>query len=149
MIERPLLTPALLSSPENGTEILRRIRHGLHAARNPRNKLTVTREQYDSYFKFAFVRDPWARAFSWYQNVSRDVHHQKAMGITGPLSLREFLERYSGRGELKPQIYWMKNFSGSIPLDFIGHFETLEKDFRDVCRMMGSEYFIILDIISY
>jgi hypothetical protein len=60
------------------------------------------------------------------------------MGITRPLSLREFLQRFSGHGELKPQTYWMKDFSGSIPLDFVGQFENLEGDFRAICAVLGT-----------
>lgn len=138
MIERPLVSTRLFATPGNGKEVLRRIRHRLHPARNPRNKLTVTRDQYRSYFKFTVVRNPWARAFSWYRNVLRDPQHQKVMGLTGPIPLNEFLHRFAGKGELKPQTYWITDFGGSIPMDFIGRFENLREDFSEVCRTLGA-----------
>lgn len=139
MIERPMLTPRLFSSADNGFEVMRRVRHRLHRARNPRNKRRVSSEQYRSYFKFTFVRNPWARAYSWYRNVLRDVNHLDTMGISGPIPLGEFLERFAGRGELRPQTYWIRDFGGAIPLDFIGRFENLREDFGEVCRFIGCD----------
>ena len=31
---------------------------------------------------------------------------------------------------LKPQTFWLENYSGQIDLDFIGKFECLQKDFE-------------------
>jgi hypothetical protein len=135
MIEQPLLTPNSFSSKENICEVLRRIkRRCFRTEKNPRNRLTVTREQYDSYFKFAFIRNPWARAFSWYRNVLEDDIHSRNLKITGQPSLNEFLRQYSGKGMLRAQLYWIKDFKGSIPLDYIGRFENLAADFQAVCR---------------
>lgn len=136
MIEQPLITPNIFSSKENVFEVLRRIRHKYRTATNPRKKLTLTKEQYDSYYKFAFIRNPWARAYSWYKNVMRDDIHKKTHKITGHLSLNEFLRLYAGKGMLRPQTHWIKNFSGSISLDYVGRFETLIEDFQEVCNAM-------------
>jgi len=136
-IEQPLLTPNILGSKENIAEVLRRIRYKYSAVKNPRNKFTVTKEQYDSYYKFTFVRNPWARAFSWYKNVMRDEIHKKEHKITTDLSLKDFLRIYSGKGMLRPQLYWIKSFDGSINMDFIGRFETLVEDFQHVCRAIN------------
>jgi hypothetical protein len=137
MIEQPLLTPNILSSKENIRELLRRIRYQYRAVANPCNHLTVTVDQYNSYYKFTFIRNPWARAYSWYKNVMRDDIHKKQLKITKPLSLPEFLRLYAGKGMLRPQTYWIKDFGGSIPLDYIGRFETLTEDFQQLCTAMG------------
>src|SRR5215510_9726425 len=62
MIEKPIFTRSLFQSKENLFEALRRVKHGLRREGNPRNRLTVTRDQYDRYFKFTIVRNPWSRA---------------------------------------------------------------------------------------
>jgi hypothetical protein len=136
MIEQPFITPNILSSKENISEAWHRIRYRYHAVKNPRNKFTVTKEQYHSYYKFTFIRNPWARAYSWYRNVMRDDVRKKKYKIPDDLSLNEFLRLYSAKGMLRPQTYWMKNYSGSIPLDYIGRFETLAEDFQEVCKAM-------------
>ena len=59
----------------------------------------------------------------------RDEIHMKSHGITKQLTLNEFLSKYIGKGILRPQLYWIKDFNGSINLDFVGRFENLEYDF--------------------
>lgn len=143
VLEQPLITPNIFSSKENISEILLRLRYKYRriykksAVTNPNNKLTVTPDQYNSYYKFTFVRNPWARAFSWYKNVMRDDIHKQKLKITDDLSLKDFLRLYSGKGMLRPQTYWLKSFNGSINLDYIGRFETLQKDFQEVCRAIN------------
>jgi hypothetical protein len=137
MIEKPLLIPNIFLSKENVLEILRRIHHKFRIHKNPCNKFTVSKEQYSSYFKFTFIRNPWSRAYSWYKNVMRDENHKKYLKIKRPLSLNEFLTLYKGKGALRPQTCWIEDFSGSIPLDYIGRFETLDKDFEEVCKLMN------------
>jgi sulfotransferase famil protein len=137
MIEKPLISPHIFMSKENIFEALRSIKYKYSTTINPLNKLTVTRNQFQSYFKFTFIRNPWSRAYSWYKNIMRDEIHKKNLKITRQLSLHEFLQLYSGKGYLRPQIYWIKNFSGAIPLDYIGRFENLIGDFQDVSKAIG------------
>ena len=132
MIEKPVLTSAIFSDIENFAEISRRVRHRFRTVKNPLNKETVTTEQYKNYYKFSFVRNPWARAFSWYKNVMRDQIHQEGLGITHDISFKEFLLQFAGEGMLRPQTYWLKSFDGKLHLDFIGKFEQLLEDFETV-----------------
>lgn len=137
MIEQPFITPKIFSSRENMVECLERLRDRRRKVQNPNNRRTVTRGQYADYYKFTFVRNPWARAYSWYKNVMRDDIHRRNHRITGHPSLNEFLRVFSGKRMLRPQTCWIKDFSGSIPLDYIGRFERLEEGFREVCEAMG------------
>lgn len=137
MIEQPFLNPAVLSSSDNFFTALHRMRRKYKTLSNPNNNLTVTSKQYKSYYKFTFVRNPWARAYSWYKNVMRDELHQKSHGLDGQISFDEFLPRFAGKGLLKPQTYWLEDFKGKIPLNFIGRFENLHEDFRKACESMN------------
>ncbi len=138
LIEEPLVLNEVLSSKENIMEVIRRGRYRFRNVANSRNKYTVTKEQYDSYFKFTFVRNPWARAYSWYKNVMRDEYHKNSLNISADISFKDFLKKFSGTGMLKPQMYWIKNFSGNIPLDFVGRFENLSEDFEYVCNKINA-----------
>jgi hypothetical protein len=82
------------------------------------------------------VRNPWARAYSWYKNVIGDEKHRQGYRITDSTPFSEFLQRFAGRGMLKPQTYWITGFDGSVPLDYIGRFESLKKDFQEICRYL-------------
>lgn len=137
MIEKPILTSNFLLSKGNLLEILFRVRHKFRSHTNSNNKFTVTKDQYKSYFKFTFIRNPWARAYSWYRNVMRDEIHKINYNITGPLSLKEFLRLYSSVWHLRPQTCWIKDFSGEIPFHYIGRFENLADDFEEVCKLMN------------
>lgn len=137
MIERPFLSPAAFRSRDNMCELYRRFRHQyVRTPNNPRNRLTVTKAQYDSYFKFTIVRNPWARAYSWYSNAIRDEVHRKNLGITEDTELTDFLREFMGRGALRPQLHWIRAFDGSIPLDYIGHFESLADDMREISHRL-------------
>ena len=136
MIERPILTRYLFQSRENRFEVLRRLKHAFRREGNPLNRLTVTREQYDRYFKFAFVRNPWSRAYSWYRNVMADELHRAGRPIDGQTPLYEFLKLCAGRGALRSQVYWLKSFDGAIHLNYVGRFENLLADFQEVCRCL-------------
>jgi len=137
MIQRPFLRPSCPLNRENLTEILRRTFYILKKHDNPNNRVTVTTEQYRSYFKFTMVRNPWARAYSWYKNVIRGDVNRRRLGVDSEISLKEFLQRFVLKDALKPQTYWLRDFDGSIPLDFIGSVENLETDYAIVCKHLG------------
>lgn len=137
MIEKPVLTSALFSDIGNFFELSRRLRHKFRTVKNPLNQETVTTVQYKNYFKFTFVRNPWARAFSWYKNVMRDEIHQKNLDLLSEIPFKEFLKKVAGEGMLKPQTYWLENFKGEVSLDFIGRFENLENDFQKVREVLN------------
>ena len=143
MIEQPLPAPHLLFSKENYSELMRRLRYNFRSSENPNNKITVTKSQHKSYFKFTFVRNPWARAFSLYKNIMRDEIHKRKHRLNANCSLNEFLRLHVGKGMLRPQTYWIKDFKGAIPLDYIGRFENLREDFKTALKMMGAPEIIL------
>lgn len=132
---QPLFSHGFSFSKENIIELARRYkRHYFNKTPNQRNKYTVTPAQYDAYFKFTFVRNPWARVFSWYKAAMRDEDEQKRLGINGHISFEQALNRFAGKGLIIPQMYWLKGFNNQVSLDYIGRFETLETDFEEICK---------------
>jgi hypothetical protein len=136
-IEQPLPLGYALSSFSNITELARRVSSRVRPARNWRNRLSVSTQQYDSYLKFTIVRNPWARAVSLYKNVMDDPVHQRTLNVTPDTPFPQFLANHIGKGMLRPQTYWLRNFADAIPMDFIGKFENLQEDFSHVCRLTG------------
>ncbi|MBM9514820.1 sulfotransferase family 2 domain-containing protein [Desulfogranum marinum] len=129
----------VFASKENSMEFLKRLWIHIKPPSNPRNRYSVSRDQYENYFKFTFVRNPWARAYSWYKNVMRDHLHLKKMRISNEISLYDFLERFKNKTALRAQTFWIKNSNGDIPLDYIGRFENLDNDFEKICNLMKIE----------
>lgn len=104
-----------------------------------RRQRCASRQQFQQYFKFSFVRNPWTRALSWYQNVMRDENHRKKHRIPEDCSYEAFLTDYPDQWALRPQLYWLVDHRGEIPLDFIGRFENLSEDFAHVCKVLQLE----------
>ena len=111
-------------------------------------RLNVKESRYSEFFKFAFVRNPWARAYSWYANFMRDEIHRKQANITSEIAFPEYLREYAGKGMLRPQTYWIKDFSGGIALDFVGKFESLAEDFQTVRNELGMPHLSLPHLIE-
>ncbi len=99
-----------------------------------RYKKRVTKKEFENYFKFAVVRNPWDRVYSWYKNVLRDKKH----GIP-QCSLISFLTKYSNNWALRPQLFWIEDFDGSIPLDKVVKFENLKEEMEEVLLALNIE----------
>ncbi len=114
----------------------------------PRHAKAVTalemlpRELYDSLFKFAFVRNPWDLQVSSYHHIRRERPHL----IKHIENFEEFLEwkfdpqrpyQYIIDTSITLQSDYVIDLHGRIIVDFIGRYERLEKDFKEVCRRIG------------
>lgn len=94
----------------------------------------LPQDTYDAYFKFAFTRNPWTRAVSFY----------KYMGKGSGKNFREFIKEdfFSGIYKKKywfvmPQTEYILDTTGNQIVDFVGKFETLQDDFNLVCERIG------------
>tara|TARA_B110000858_G_scaffold143944_1_gene163463 strand:+ start:291 stop:887 length:597 start_codon:yes stop_codon:yes gene_type:complete len=89
--------------------------------------------QFDEYYKFAFVRNPWARVLSWYFFCKRSPLVERN---TRNLSFEEFITI----GDIK-NIWANENFQHQYKFtkgcDFIGKTENLQSDFNTVCDKIG------------
>lgn len=94
-------------------------------------------------FKFTFVRDPWDKVASHY-------HFRVKTNQTGlrtrPIPFPEWVVRAYGERDpvlyddpkmFMPQYRWICAEDGRSLVDFIGRFEHLREDFREVCRRIG------------
>jgi hypothetical protein len=125
-----------LTSKENIKEVVKRFLIKVKRPSNPRNSYTVNNKEYANYFKFTMIRNPWARAYSWYKNVLREEVFIQQYNISNEISLYDFLRLNIGKDALRPQTFWLKNFNGQISIDYIGRFENLSDDFERACRIM-------------
>jgi hypothetical protein len=102
-----------------------------------KDKRANFKQCYHTYFKFSFIRNPWARVYSWYKNVMRDEHHKRRFGIDDNCTFKDFLRKHMDQTELNPQLFWLLDKKGNMPLDFIGRFENLTNDFNYVADKIG------------
>jgi hypothetical protein len=104
----------------------------------------MTAEQYQQYFTFSFVRNPWARLVSEYnyRRLLGDKHFQ--------CSFKTFLFKRFPKPEsdshvlvkdyyrhVMPQWQFLYDEEGNQLVDFIGKFESLQQDFNAVCQQLN------------
>ncbi|MGI9368523.1 MAG: sulfotransferase family 2 domain-containing protein [Ruegeria sp.] len=95
------------------------------------------------YFKFSFVRNPWDRLVSAYHYV---IERRKELELVANHNsfdgfLSSFIEEPSQYLDLpyfRPQSSFLVGDNGEMPLDFLGRFETFEKDLGVVLQEIGS-----------
>jgi Sulfotransferase family len=94
----------------------------------------MTEEQFGSYFKFSFVRNPWDRVVSFY----------RYLGLSNRMDFKRFVMTTfrteiwnTGAWFVGPQYEYVCNEHGEIVADFIGKFENLQSDFNQVCHRIG------------
>lgn len=137
--------------------------------RNPPDSLTDSRltvrpplgkilrkEKYPSYFKFAFVRNPWARTVSAYKSKvgrpsspSTDRFIASCTGLELGMPFEAFVDWLgSDLGSdgvvdrhFCSQWLFVSDPGGTIAVDFVGRYERLQQDFDLAIRRIGLETF--------
>jgi len=97
----------------------------------------ITYAEYDRFFKFAVVRNPWDRVYSWYRNVIRDPFHQGELGISADCGFADFVKNHLDCWALNKQTDWLVDENGNIALDYVGKFEVLQETFVHICNVLG------------
>jgi hypothetical protein len=67
----------------------------------------------------------------------RDEKKRRAFNIPEGMPFSDYLLRFIGKAMLRPQLYWITDYKGEIPLDFIGRFENLQDDFHSIAEKVG------------
>jgi hypothetical protein len=112
----------------------------------------------DRYFRFAFVRNPWARLVSAYLDkigraeqppmgraldviVGMQRHHGRPTDLVRRISFRVFLESTLLMSDLQLDEHWrpQATFLGGHTFDFIGRFEAAAAGFAAVNAQLGTE----------
>jgi len=95
------------------------------------------------YFSFSFVRNPWARMVSVYNNIDGNLvreSRQEGLELEG-LSFNEFVVKTKDliHPHLRPQCDFICGNDGELQIDFLGRFERLEEDFAEICARLSAQ----------
>jgi hypothetical protein len=93
----------------------------------------ATREQFDSYFKFAFVRNPFARLVSEYRYRLLARKYDFNTWVLREFPRPAWNDQYC---HVLPQYDFVHDQDGRLLVDFLGRFENLTHDFQQVCRRL-------------
>ena len=95
------------------------------------------RKQFETYFKFGFVRNPWDRIVSLYE--------RKEVGqLRDKMTFEQFVDwiQYSSATCIhssphRYQLDWFVDHNGNVLADFIGKFERLDEDWAFLATKLG------------
>ena len=92
------------------------------------------------FFKFAVVRNPWARAVSQIEYLRAKKKREIFTSDDFRENLRIYCEashRIHGHDLGACQLDYLVDASGKMAMDYIGRFESLEQDFKKICQKLG------------
>lgn len=96
----------------------------------------IGKEAFDSYFSFAFVRNPWDWQVSLYKFMLKNkAHHQHEL-IKSLGSFDEYI-KWRCAEEVRFQKDFICSEDGELLVDFVGRFENINADFETICSRIG------------
>ena len=93
-------------------------------------------EKFDSYFSFAFVRNPWDWQVSLFTFMRKYSGHPQHNLIMSFADFDEYI-RWRCKWEVRYQKDFVYSVNGKQLVDFIGKYEHLKDDFSYVCLRCG------------
>lgn len=94
--------------------------------------------RFNRFFKFAIVRNPWDWQVSLYNYMLKNEQHWQHSLIKSMSNFEEYIEwRVNKDKHLQKEFVTDEN--GSLIVDFIGKYETLQSDFKKICDRLGIE----------
>ena len=117
--------------------------HRLHRLRGHATareiKEALSPKIFDRFYKFAFVRNPWDWQVSLYHFALKDPSHRQHELFKTFESYEKYIE-WRVAEDLHLQKDFVTDENGELMVDFIGRYETLDRDFKEVCERVGVEY---------
>ena len=114
-----------------------RILESLYLMLPKERRMEIGRKQFETYFKFGFVRNPWDRVVSLYERT-------EALQLRDKMTFEEFVDwiQYSSATCIhssphRYQLDWFVDPNGNVLADFIGKFERLDEDWAFVAQKLG------------
>lgn len=95
----------------------------------------MSQDDYDRYFSFAFVRNPWSRLVSEYLHKKLDNKYSFKQWVFEAMpEADDFSDAYR---HVIPQTDYLVNSQGDVIVNFVGRFENLQNDFNKVCEKLN------------
>ncbi len=110
--------------------------HGHLSVRDIRPRLPE--ELWQSYLKFAFVRDPFERFVDTFLSLEAADDPDPA-AVAARMKQALATVRFRRRRLTLPQTHFLLDEEGRLATDFLGRFETLEASWQQLCARLGLE----------
>lgn len=90
-------------------------------------KMHIGNEKWNSYFKFAFTRNPFTWMVSTYKEIRKDKAHHLNQEVNR-MDFEEFIDFYINKN--MPTQTDFLSIDGKIDVDFVGSYENLKTDYQ-------------------
>lgn len=93
-------------------------------------------QMWTEFFKFCAVRNPFERFVSYCRFINRGNRKMQTDALG---TMKRMIENEIFHKEIlfRPQIEFIEDEDGKLSVDFICHFENLQKDFEKVCEKLN------------
>ncbi len=128
---------AVLRRQESSLGVVRPERQGRQHMFAREVRTMAAPQQWDTYYKFAFVRNPWDRLVSWYHMCMQApepnlfARHVKETSPTFESFVRHTTTGIALRTTFN-QFDYVSDDDGNLIVDFVGRYERLREDFAVV-----------------
>jgi hypothetical protein len=107
----------------------------------------VPEATWSSYFKFAFVRNPWDLVVSSYSFLKEMFHQHPATAdgdpdisfIVSSVDFANYVRARTYFASEKGVLPFLCDREGRLLVDFVGRVERIEEDFKTICERIGIE----------
>lgn len=99
-------------------------------------KIMLPHDIFDEYFKFAFVRNPWALIVSYYHYIKLKDTARRSAIVNMMSGFDEYLLYEIKRNKFS-QSKLLTAKDGTLLVDYVGRFEDLYKDYENICSKVG------------
>ena len=93
----------------------------------------LPKKVYNNFYKFAFVRNPWDWQVSLYSFMLKSKSHRQHEIIKSMRSFDDYL-KWRVNGNKRFQKDFVTDDDGNLIVDFVGKFESIEEDFKYICK---------------
>ena len=103
-----------------------------------RDEYVKNPDKWNSYFKFAFVRNPWDREVSFYA-FKKGHGAKKGLQKKDTDKFKKFVMTYTD----SPCWKFVTDNEYNQIIDFVGRYETLQEDFNKICNRLNWDNIIL------